>query len=105
MSGQIAEKTLGEILFATAFGRVNAHIEFLHVGADGVPLSQAFTFITMDAISSQRLTKALEEMNTSEFSDDVPKRNQLDVACEIIRQGARQLSGLFSSVRRTGSKG
>jgi hypothetical protein len=105
MSGPVAERTLGEILFATAFGKVNAHIEFLHVGADGVPLSQAFAFLTMDAISNQRLKQALEEMNTSEFSDDVRERNQLDVAFETLRQSVRQLSGMFSSVRRTRSKG
>jgi hypothetical protein len=105
MRGPIAERTLGEILFATAFGKVNAHIEFLHVGADGVPLSQAFAFITMDAVSNQRLKQALEEMNTSEFSDDVRERNQIDVAFETLRQSVRQLSGMFSSVRRTGPKG
>jgi hypothetical protein len=101
----MAERTLGEILFATAFGKVNAHIEFLHVGADGVPLSQAFAFLTMDAISNQRLKQALEEMNTSEFSDDVRERNQIDVAFETLRQSVRQLSGMFSSIRRTRSKG
>jgi hypothetical protein len=100
MKGPIAEGTLGEILFATAFGKVNAHIEFLHMGADGVPLSQAFAFLTMDAISSQRLKKALEEMNTSDFSDDVPERTQMDVAFETLRQSVRQLSGMLSAARR-----
>jgi hypothetical protein len=105
MKGPIAERTLGEIRFATAFGQVNAHIEFLHVGADGVPLSQAFAFVTMDATSSQRLGKALEEMNTSDFSDDVPERTHMDVAFETLRQSMRQLSGMLGSVRRTKSKG
>ena len=45
------------MLFGTVFGKVDAHIEFLHRGADGVPLSQAFTFLTMDAVSSQRLKR------------------------------------------------
>lgn len=101
MKGPIAEGTLGEIVFATVFGKVNAHIEFLHVGADGVPLSQAFAFITMDAVSSQRLKQALEEMNTSDFSDDVRGRTQIDAAFETLRQSVRQLSGMLSSVRRT----
>ena len=105
MRGPIAERTLGEILFATAFGKVNAHIEFLHVGADGVPLSQAFAFITMDADSNQRLKQALEEMNTSEFSDDVREQNQIDMAFETLRQSVRRLSGMFASVRRPRSKG
>jgi hypothetical protein len=102
--GPIAEGTLGEILFATAFGKVNAHIEFLHVGADGVPLSQAFAFVTMDAVSSQRLEKALKEMNTSDFSDDVREQTQMGVAFETLRQSFRQLSGMLSPVRRSKSK-
>ncbi len=84
---------------------VNAHIEFLHVGADGVVLAQAFAFITMDAISSQRLNKVLEEMNTSDFSDDVRERNQIDVAFETLRQNVPHLSGMFGSVGRPRSKG
>jgi len=103
--GPIPEGTLGEMLFGTVFGKVNAHIEFLHRNADGVPLSQAFTFLTMDAVSSQRLKKALEEMNTSEFSDDAPKRNRSDVAFETLRQSVRQLSGFLNSVRPTRPKG
>lgn len=101
----IAEGTLGEILFATAFGKVNAHIEFLHVGADGVPLSQAFAFVTMDAVSSQRLEKALEEMNTSDFSDDVRGQTRMDAAFKTLRQSVRELSGLLSPARRPRSKG
>jgi len=101
--GPIAQGTLGEMLFATAFGNVKAHIEFLHRGADGVPLAQAFTFIAMDAASGQRLAKALDEMNTLEFSDDVRGRTQLDVAFETLRQSVRQISGMLSSVRRSRS--
>jgi hypothetical protein len=37
MKGPLPKGTLGEMLFATVFGKVNAHIEFLHRGADGVP--------------------------------------------------------------------
>ena len=97
----IPQGTLGKMLFATVFGKVNAHIEFLHRGADGVPLAQAFTFISMDTVSSQRLKKALEEMNTPEFSDYVRKRTQVDVAWDTLRQRVRQLSGMLNSVRRT----
>lgn len=102
--GPIPQGTLGEMRFATAFGNVKAHIEFLHPGADGVPLAQAFAFIAMEVRSSQRLAKALEEMNTSEFSDDVRSRSQIDVAFETLRQSVRQLSGMLSSVRQTRSK-
>ena len=103
--GPIPQGTLGQMLFGTVFGKVNAHIEFLHRGADGVPLSQAFTFITMDAVSSQRLKKALEEMNTSEFSDEVAGGNRIDAAFETLRQSLRQLSELLHSVHRRPSKG
>ena len=105
MRGPIAQGTFGEVLFGTVFGKVNAHIEFLHTGADGVPLAQAFAFITMDTISSQRLTKALEEMNTSDFSDDAGERTQIDMAYETLRQSVRQLSGMFRSERGMKSRG
>lgn len=99
--GPIAESVLGEILFATAFGNVKAAIKFLHMGADGVPVAQAFVFVTMSAVSNQRLRKALEEMNTSEFSDDVGQRTQLGSAFEKLRQSAGQLAAMFTSARRS----
>ena len=45
VKGTIPEGTLGEIVFGTAFGKVNAHIKFLYEGVDGVPLAQAFAFL------------------------------------------------------------
>jgi hypothetical protein len=101
MKRPIPKGTLGEILFATAFGKVNAHIEFLHRGADGVPLAQAFTFITMDGASSQRLHKAFQEMNTSDFSDTAAKEGLLNVVFDKLRQSIRQLSGMLDSRRKT----
>ena len=103
--GPIPEGTLGEMLFATVFGKMNAHIEFLHIGADGVPLAQAFTFVTMNAASNHRLKQALQEMNTSEFSDDVRERTQIEIAFETLRQSMRQLSRMLNSLCRTRSKG
>jgi hypothetical protein len=103
--GPIPEGTFGEMLFATVFGKVNAHIEFLHRDADGVPLAQAFTFVTMGAASNHRLRQALQEMNTSEFSDDVRERTHIDIAFEALRQRVRQLSGMLNSLRRTRPKG
>ena len=102
VKGPIPEGTLGEIVFGTVFGKVNAHIEFLHRGADGVPLAQAFAFITMDAMSSQRFKRAIEEMHTSDLSD--PKQTPIDAAFETLRQSVLQLSGILNSVRRTQSK-
>jgi hypothetical protein len=105
MKGPIAEGTIGEMVFATVFGKVRSHIEFLHRGADGVPLSQAFAFLTMDTMSSRRFKRALEEMHTSEFSDDVRKQTPIETAFETLRQSVRQISGMLYSVRGTRSKG
>jgi hypothetical protein len=101
MKGPIPKGTLGEMLFGTVFGKVNAHIEFLHRGADGVPLAQAFTFITMDGTSRQRLQEALQEMDTSDFSDTTVKAGSLNVVFDTLRQSIRQLSGMLNSKRRT----
>jgi len=101
VTGPIAQGTLGEIAFATVFGKVKAHIEFLHQGADGVPLAQAFAFLTMDAMSSQRFKRAVQEMHTSDFSD--LKQAPIDAAFEKLRQSVLQLSGMLT-VRRTRSK-
>jgi hypothetical protein len=100
--GPIPQGTLGEIVFGTVFGKVKAHIEFLHQGADGVPLAQAFAFLTMDTMSSEHLKRAIEEMHTSNFSD--LKQKPANGALETLRQSILQLSGMLNSVRRTQSK-
>ena len=69
VKGPIPEGTLGEMALGTVFGIVNSQIEFLHTGADGVPLAQGFAFLAMDATSSQRFKTAVEQMETSDFSD------------------------------------
>jgi hypothetical protein len=105
VKGPIPEGTLGEMVLGTVFGKVNAHIEFLHAGADGVPLAQAFAFLAMDAVSSQRFKTAVEQMETSDFSDIVRKRTPIDAAFEKLRESVRQLSGMLTSGRRTRPKG
>lgn len=102
VKGTIPEGTLGEIVFGTAFGKVNAHIKFLYGGVDGVPLAQAFAFLTMNARSSQRFKRALEEMHTPDLAG---KQTPIDTALATLRQGVRQLSGMLDSMRRTRSKG
>ena len=104
VKGAIPEGTLGEIVFGTVFGKVNAHIEFLHTGADGVPLAQAFSFLTMDAASSERFHRCLQEMHTSDFSDAVQKQTTINAAFDTLRQSVRQLSGMLGSVRRARPK-
>jgi len=104
MQGPIPEGTLGEMAFGTVFGRVNANIEFLHTGADGVPLAQAFAFLTMDDRSSHRFKNALEEMHTSDLADFAPKQTQIDVAFDKLRESIRQLSGILNSARQKRSR-
>lgn len=105
VKGPIPEGTLGEIVFGTVFGKVNAQIKFLYGGVDGVPLAQAFAFLAMNARSSQRFKRALEEMHASELSDLAGKRTPIDAAFATLRQSVRQLSGMLDSMRRAKSKG
>lgn len=105
VKGPIPEGTLGEMALGTVFGKVNAHIEFLHTGADGVPLAQAFAFLAMDTVSSKRFETAVEQMDTSDFSDIVRKRRPVDAAFETLRESVRQLSAMLTSGRRARSKG
>jgi len=91
--------------FGTVFGKVNAHIEFLHTGADGVPLAQAFGFLAMDTVSSRRFKAATEQMQDTNFSDVVQMKTPIDAALETLRESIGQLSGMLTSGRRTKSKG
>jgi len=102
--GPIPTGTLGEVVFGTIFGKVNAHIEFLHTGADGMPLAQAFAFLAMDDRSTQRFRKALEEMHTSDHSVPVSKQTPIEVAFATLRESIRQLSAMLNSARGTRSK-
>ena len=54
--GPIPQGTLGKMGLNTVFGQVTAQIEFLQMGADGIPLAQAFRFVAMSDISSERFT-------------------------------------------------
>ena len=104
VKGSVPKGTFGEMVFGTAFGKVNAHIEFLHTGADGVPLAQAFAFLAMDTVSSQRFKAATEQMQGRNLSDVVQKQTPIDAAFETLRKSIRQLSGMLTSGRRTKSK-
>ena len=105
--GPIPKGTFGEMALSTVFGKVSAHIEFLHTGADGVPLAQAFRFLAMDAVSTKRFNAAAEQMQNEGFADVEQKQTALDGAVESwskFRDSVRQLSGMFTSGRRTRSK-
>jgi hypothetical protein len=69
VKGSIPSGTLGEMTLNTVFGKVHADIEFLQLGADGVPLAQAFRFVGMDDVSSQRFSAAAKQMQSAGFSD------------------------------------
>ena len=104
VKGPIPEGTLGEMDLGTVFGKVNAHIESLHTGADGVPLAQAFAFLAMDAVSSKRFKMAVDQMQSTALSD-AQKRTHIDAAFKTLRESVRQISGMLTSGRRTRSKG
>ena len=105
VKGPIPQGTLGEMALGTVFGKVVAHIEFLHTGADGVPLAQAFAFLAMDAVSGKRFKTAVEQMETSDFSDVIGQRQTpIDTAFETLRESVRQLTGMLIPGRRTRSK-
>jgi hypothetical protein len=104
IKGPIPEGTLGEMALGTVFGKVNAHVEFLHTGADGVPLAQAFAFVTMDDVSSKRFKTAAEEMYGAGISEVEQKQTPIEAAFETLRESVRLLSGMLASGRRTGPK-
>jgi hypothetical protein len=107
VKGPIPKGTLGEMALSTVFGRVNAHIEFLHTGADGVPLAQAFRFLAMGTVSTNRFSAATKQMQSAGFADIEQKQTARDGTFESLRklrESLRQLSGILTSGRRTRSK-
>jgi hypothetical protein len=92
--GPIASGTLGNITFNTVFGKVNAEVEFLHAGADGIPLAQAFRFLDMDETSSRRFSKAAQKMQAAGFSDAE------DNTTSLGSLASRQLGKLRDSILR-----
>jgi hypothetical protein len=87
---------MGDIAFKTAFGKVTAHIEFLQIGADGVPLAQAFHFLAMEDASSERLTAASRKMQQEGRSDVPPTKPSTSPAAGALNQ-------LLSSIRHLAS--
>ena len=79
---------------STVFGKVTAQIEFMHNGADGMPLAQAFRFINMDDVSSKRFSAAAAQMERAGFSDaEEEEKRPGDLASQT-------LSKLLDSIRR-----
>ena len=91
---------MGEMDLGTVFGKVTAQIEFMHCGADGMPLAQAFRFIDMDQVSSKRFSAAAKQMEKAGFSDAEEKGNPLgNLASQTLsklRSSIGNLSGMIT---------
>ena len=107
--GPIPQGTLGKMCLNTVFGQVTAQIEFLQMGADGIPLAQAFRFVAMSDISSERFTAAVRQMESGGFSDAEPAGSPLgDLASQSVsklRDSIRRLSAVITPSRQTSPKG
>jgi hypothetical protein len=92
--GPIPQGTMGDIAMNTVFGKVCAQIEFLHTGADGIPLAQAFRFLAMEDTSSKRFAAAAKQMEKEGYSDAPEKPSPLSAPA------SETLGMLLHSVRR-----
>lgn len=103
--GCVPHGTLAQMGLNTVFGKVTAQIQFLHTGAEGIPLAQAFRFLDMDTASSRRFTAAVEQMQSAGFSDvEEMSKSLSDVASQTLsklRNSVNRLSGAIRSGRRT----
>ena len=90
--GPILHGTMGDMALNTVFGRVKAKVEFLQTGADGVPLAQAFRFLVMDDVSSDRFALAVSRMQKEGYSDDPQEKHS--------PAGGKSLNRFLDGVRR-----
>jgi len=106
--GPIPQGTLADMGLNTVFGKVKAQIQFLHSGADGIPLAQAFRFIDMDAVSRERFRAAAAQMQSAGFSDVGEKGSCFgdltSLSLNKLRDSIYGLSVLINSGRRKGAK-
>ena len=102
VKGPIPKGAFAVLELRTVFGKVSAQIEFLHTGADGVPLAQAFRFLAMDPLSTHRFTEAAKQMREAGFADVEPRKTPMEGAIqgwERLRDSIRQLADAVSSTR------
>ena len=106
--GPIPQGTVAEMALKTVFGKVTAQIEFLHTGADGMPLAQAFRFLAMDDVSSERFSAAARQMEIEGFSDaeadEDPLSSQVSQTLGKLHDSIRRLAGMIASGRQTETK-
>jgi hypothetical protein len=102
----IPEGTLAIMSLKTVFGKVEARIQLLHTGADGIPLAQAFRFLHMDDLSRERFRAAAEQMQREGFSDVEEERESPSLARSMSKLGEciRRLSETITSGRSSGAK-
>jgi hypothetical protein len=93
--GPIAQGAIGDIAMNTVFGKVSAQIEFLHTGADGIPLAQAFRFLAMEDTSSKRFAAAAKQMEKEGYSDAPTTKPS-----PLTAPASETLGMLLHSVRR-----
>jgi hypothetical protein len=106
--GPIPQGTLADLGLNTVFGKVKAQIQFLHNGADGNPLAQAFRFIDMDDVSRERFSAAAAQMQNAGFSDVEENGNSLGAltseSVSKLLDSISRLSELISSGRRKSAR-
>ena len=101
--GPIARGAMGGLILNTVYGKVTAQIEFLHTGADGVPLAQAFRFLAMDDTSSRRFNAAALQMQEQGFSY-APKKVaalQASEGLNLLLQSVRRLAATLATTTRS----
>jgi|SRR5580693_60210 hypothetical protein len=96
--------TLADMGLNAGFGKVKAQIQFLHSGADGIPLARAFRFIDMDDVSRERFSAAATQMQSAGFTDVEEKGSSFgsltSQSMNKLRDRISRLSGLINSTRR-----
>jgi hypothetical protein len=91
--GPIPQGNEGLMALNTVFGKVNARVEFLNKGAEGIPLAQGFRFLSMDDVSKRRFHAAAQQMLDQGFGAE-PKQSILNAPA------SEALGDLVHSVRR-----
>ena len=92
--GCLPHGTLAHMGLKTVFGTVKAQVQFMHAGAEGIPLAQAFRFLEMDSVSSRRYTAAVEQMQSAGFSDLEGRARPLIGVASKLRATIHRLSGI-----------
>jgi hypothetical protein len=98
--GPIPQGTMGDMTLNTVYGRVEAQIEFLQTGADGIPLAQAFRFLAMDDVSLRRFESAAQHMVEAGFGD-APETENAGLAANLTQllQSVRRLAAVLVTAR------